>query len=101
MSLCTGAFLGDITGGSVYDLAGFRWCCSIEGFVVGGLVNKYILVQWEPEYSGIGRRLEDVSYTINMRSSDFLKYADTYYTLMSSSYPAVRYFIDWVQSWKL
>jgi len=45
MSLCTGAFLGDITGGSVYDLAGFRWCCSIEGFVVGGLVNKYILVQ--------------------------------------------------------
>ena len=44
MSLCTGAFLGDITGGSVYDLAGFRWCCSIEGFVVGGLVNKYILV---------------------------------------------------------
>lgn len=63
MSLCTGAFLGDITGGSVYDLAGFRWCCSIEGFVVGGLVNKYILVYWEPEYSGIGRRLEDVSYT--------------------------------------
>ena len=41
MSLCTGAFIGDILGGSVYDLVGFRWCCSIEGFIVGGMVSTW------------------------------------------------------------